>query len=256
VRFASLGSGSSGNATVVSSGETHLLVDCGFSGRETQRRLQRLGLELADISALLVTHEHGDHIRGVPTIARQWGMPIYMTRGTRAAVKWKDAPGAHANIHRVLADERFDLGDITVHPVPVPHDAREPVQYCFSARGKSIGLLTDLGSYSDGVVAAFSGCHALLLEANHDTHMLAYGSYPYPLKRRVAGPWGHLSNDQAASLLSMMDTVRLQHLVVGHISRKNNDLELVKKAFAQIQIPQAQIAFACQDEGFGWLDVV
>jgi phosphoribosyl 1,2-cyclic phosphodiesterase len=251
VRFASLGSGSNGNATVVSSGDTHILIDCGFSGREAQRRLERLNLDLSNISAVLVTHEHGDHIRGVPAIARKHCMPIYMTKGTRAAVKWGEIP----DLRQVMGGEKFDVCDISVHPVSVPHDAREPVQYCLSAKGKTIGLLTDLGSFSDCVVDAFSGCNALLLEANHDSIMLAYGSYPHSLKRRVSGPWGHLSNDQAASLLSMMDTEHLQHLVIGHVSRQNNSLELVHKAFAQIKIPQTQFLIACQDDGFGWLDV-
>lgn len=250
--FASLGSGSSGNATVVSDGHTHLLVDCGFSARETASRLNRLDMELGDISALLVTHEHSDHIRGVPLLARRCGIPVYMTRGTFEARSLGSIP----NLFLISASEPFSLGEIIVQPVPVPHDACEPVQYLFHHAGRTLGVLTDLGSIDQDVLDAYYSCDALLLEANHDRRMLASGPYPMSLKRRVGGPWGHLSNEQAVAFLEQIDTDRLQHLVVGHISRKNNSVALAKEALARLTKPLCPPAFACQDEGFGWLKLI
>lgn len=251
LRFASLGSGSSGNATVVSDGQTHILIDCGFSARETDRRLQRLQLNLPSISAVVVTHEHSDHIRGVPMIARKCSLPVYMTPGTYHA----RSLGAIPHLLLIRNCEAFSIGNIRVQPVPVPHDAREPVQFLFFCAGRKLGVLTDLGSVNQAVIDAYQACDALLVEANHDRQMLASGPYPLMLKRRVGGPWGHLSNDQTAALLEQIDTSCLQHLVVGHISRKNNSLALAQAALAKLTKPLTVAAFACQDEGFGWLEV-
>ena len=251
LRFASLGSGSSGNGTVVSDGHTHILIDCGFSVRETDRRLKRLHLDLFSLSAIVVTHEHGDHIRGVPLIARKCGLPVYMTPGTYHA----RSLGVIPHLRLIRNCESFSIGNITVQPVPVPHDAREPVQFLFFGAGRKLGVLTDLGSISQAVLDAYQACDALLVEANHDRQMLASGPYPLALKRRVAGPWGHLSNDQMVALLNQIDTSVLQHLVVGHISRKNNTLALAQAALASLTKPITVAAFACQDEGFGWLEL-
>lgn len=251
LRFASLGSGSSGNATVVSDGQAHLLIDCGFSAREADRRLRRLQLDLSRISAIVVTHEHSDHIRGVPMIARKYATPVYMTPGTYHA----RSLGVMPELHLIRNCTAFNVGNITVQPVPVPHDAREPVQFLFHCAGRKLGVLTDLGSFNHAVIEAYQSCHALLVEANHDRQMLAGGPYPLSLKRRVGGPWGHLSNDQTAALLEQIDTSCLQHLVVGHISRKNNSLALAQAALASLTKPLSAAIFACQDEGFGWLEL-
>lgn len=251
LRFASLGSGSGGNATVVSDGQTHILVDCGFSARETDRRLRRLQLDLPSISAVVVTHEHGDHIRGVPLIARKCGLPVYMTPGTFHA----RSLGVIPNLQLIRNCEPFRIGNITVQPVPVPHDAREPVQFLFLCAGKKLGVLTDLGSVNQAVIDAYQACDGLLIEANHDRQMLASGPYPLVLKRRVGGPWGHLSNEQTAALLEQLDTRDLQQLVVGHISRTNNSLALAQAALAALTKPLSVAAFACQDEGFDWLEL-
>lgn len=251
LRFASLGSGSSGNATVVSDGHTHLLIDCGFSAREADRRLRRLQLDLGLISAIVVTHEHGDHIRGVPMIARKCATPVYMTPGTYHA----RSLGAIPDLRLIRDCASFNVGNITVQPVPVPHDAREPVQFLFHCAGRKLGVLTDLGSFNHAVIEAYQNCNALLIEANHDRQMLASGPYPHSLKRRVGGPWGHLSNDQTVALLEQIDTSRLEHLVVGHISRRNNSLTLTQAALATLTKPLSITAFACQEEGFGWLEL-
>lgn len=251
LKFASLGSGSSGNATLVSFGETHILLDCGFSVREAQKRIEKLHVKLADVSAVLVTHEHGDHIKGVPALARKFGVPVYMTPGTYHS---KDL-GAIPNLRLIHNYQAFSVGDIVVQPVAVPHDAREPAQFIFRAAGRRLGVLTDLGSVTSHVLDAYDGCDALLVEANHDRTMLAYGPYPPQLKARVSGPWGHLSNEQTVALLEQVDTSNLQHLVVGHISLKNNSLELAQRALAQIKKPLGRISYACQEEGFDWLQL-
>ncbi len=192
--FASLGSGSKGNATLVSDGETHLLVDCGFTLREAERRLARLGLHPRQLDALLVTHEHGDHIRGVGPLARRYGVPVWLTPGS-----WGQRPAGRAA--RAPLDHpqaRFAVKGLCIDPVTVPHDAREPVQFRIQGGGgRHLGLLTDLGHPTEHVVQAFAGCDALVLECNHDVRMLAEGPYPPRLKRRVGGDWGHLANTQA-----------------------------------------------------------
>lgn len=251
MRFASLGSGSGGNATVIGFGDTYLLVDCGFSMREAQRRLERLGMCLSRVTALLVTHEHGDHVRGVPLLARRFSIPVFMTAGTLESRNYGYMP----DVRLIRAGNAFQIGGMEILPVAVAHDAREPVQYIFRHDSRSLGVLTDLGSFDDQLLAAYSGCDGLLLEANHDPLLLAQGPYPATLKRRVAGPWGHLSNHQAAELLSRLDTSRLRHLVVGHISRKNNSLLLAQNALATVTHSLQQVHYACQEAGFDWLEL-
>lgn len=252
LRFASLGSGSKGNATVISFADTHLLLDCGFSMREAVKRLERLGLQPEQLAAVLVTHEHSDHVKGVPALARKYRMPIFMTPGTYHSREYGQIP----QLKLIESYQNFVVNEITVQPVAVPHDAREPAQYWFQAGGKKLGILTDLGCLTSHVIDAFKGCDGLIIEANHDRNLLAFGPYPPSLKERVAGPWGHLSNEQAADLLEQIDTSKLQHLVVGHISQKNNTLELAKRSLAGIQKPLGQIYYACQDQGFHWLQLV
>jgi phosphoribosyl 1,2-cyclic phosphodiesterase len=251
-RFASLGSGSSGNATLVSDGDTHILIDCGFSIKETQRRIERLGLCLSSIAAVLVTHEHSDHLKGVPALARKYAMPVYMTPGTYHSRDLGPLPDVRL-IHNY---EAFGVGQLHVQPVAVPHDAKEPAQFILRKGKVALGILTDLGSVTTHVLEAYDGCQALLLEANHDRQMLAQGPYPPSLKTRVAGPWGHLSNEQTVALLEQMDTSQLRHLVVGHISRKNNSVELAQRALAKVSKSLGAIYYACQDEGFDWIELV
>ena len=250
-KFASLGSGSSGNATLITHEETHILVDCGFSVKEAQRRIERLGLCLSQVSAVVVTHEHGDHLKGVPALARKHKMPVYMTPGTYHS---RDL-GLIPDLHFIQNYAAFQVGDVVIQPVAVPHDAREHAQYIFRHKQQSLGVLTDLGSVTTHVLDAFDGCQALLVEANHDPSMLANGPYPPSLKSRVASPWGHLSNEQTAALLQQMDTSQLQHLVIGHISRKNNSLDLARRALSTVKKPLGDITYACQDEGFDWIEL-
>lgn len=251
MKFSSLGSGSSGNATLIASDDTTILLDCGFGVRETERRLTKLGLSASDINALIVTHEHSDHMKGVGAFARKYHCPVYMSHGTYASRDYGELP----QLEFVSCGQVFMVGDVRIHPITVPHDAREPLQFVFEYQGRRLGVLTDLGSVSEHVVDAFQNCHGLLVEANHDATMLANGPYPPSLKARVGGQWGHLNNQQTASLLRLLNLSTLEHLVVGHISRKNNSIELAKQALAEFEEHAFCTLFACQDEGFEWLEL-
>ncbi|MFS1523115.1 MBL fold metallo-hydrolase [Microbulbifer sp. 2304DJ12-6] len=251
LRFASLGSGSRGNGTLVASGSHSLLVDCGFTIKEAERRMARLGISPSDLCAILVTHEHSDHLSGVAPLARKYGLPIYLTPGTLRA----RSIGRLPQIHLIEGHQPFTIGDIQVTPVAVPHDAREAAQFVFRSCGCSLGLLTDLGTVTPHVEAHFGDCDALVLEANHDPGMLAQGPYPWRLKQRVGGAYGHLSNQQAAGFLQRVGYQQLQHLVLAHISEKNNQLALVQEALADAVAGAGNSLFACQEAGFGWLAV-
>jgi len=252
MRFASLGSGSRGNATLVEAGATRLLLDCGFSCAETEKRLARLGLEPGQIDAILVTHEHSDHIAGVARFSRRFDIPVWMTAGTEAVHRG----GELAAWHCFSSHERFFIGDVLIDPYPVPHDAREPCQFVFSDGAVRLGVLTDAGSITAHMIRALDDLDALILECNHDPEMLACGPYPPRLQQRVGGRYGHLSNQQAADLLKQIDTARLQHLVAAHLSEKNNRVELARRALAQALCCTAQdISVAEQDSGFAWRDI-
>lgn len=247
--FASLGSGSKGNGTIVRGGDNCFLIDCGFSVKETERRLSRLGCSGEDLSAILVTHEHSDHIRGVLPLARKYRLPVMMTGGTAAAVA---AMASYEKRVLIAPHQRFWVDSLEVTPVAVPHDAREPVQFVIGRNQRKVGVLTDLGSITDNVIAHFDGCDGLLLEANHDQQLLLSGQYPYPLKQRVGGDWGHLNNYQSASLLSRIERRKIQSLALGHISLKNNSWERISEAVSPYIETIGNVIYACQEQGFSW----
>lgn len=253
MRFAALGSGSRGNALVVEAGGTRVLLDCGFGPREVKRRLARLGLVPEDIDAVLVTHEHGDHIGGVARCAASFGWTIHASHGTCAA-GFPDTDGLL--IELIRGDDAFVIGELQVLPFPVPHDAREPVQYAFSDGSGRLGVLTDVGECTAHIVRMLSGCEALVLECNHDENMLMGGAYPAALKRRIAGRLGHLANHAAAGLLSCLDRSRLRHVIAAHLSERNNTPALARAALAQVLGCAAdQIEVASQDDGFAWRSI-
>jgi len=255
MRFASLGSGSQGNALVLEVGTTRLLLDCGFGVSETATRLARLGLEPGDLDAVVVTHEHDDHIGGVARLARKHDLPVYLTHGTLTALDGERS--AIAEITVIDSHTAFAIGDIEVRPYPVPHDAREPAQFVFGDGASRVGVLTDAGSSTPHIEAILSGLDALVLECNHDLDLLMSGAYPLPLKRRIASRFGHLDNRTAAQLLVSIDCSRLQHLIAAHLSRQNNTPELARAAMAQaLNCTPEWIGVASQDEGFGWREIV
>ncbi|HQQ62927.1 MAG TPA: MBL fold metallo-hydrolase [Pseudomonadales bacterium] len=251
MRFASLGSGSRGNGTLVQAGETLLLVDCGFTLRETELRLMRLGVVAEQLRAVLVTHEHGDHCNGVRVLANRYRLPVYMTSGTARAKQLSDV----VQVVKIDSHLPFAIDDVQIQPVAVPHDAAEPVQYIFEWAGKRLGVLTDLGAITPFVRDHYRSCDALLLESNHCVDMLARGSYPASLKMRVGGRFGHLNNAQAADLLHEIETERLQHLVIAHLSEKNNTLERVQAALHDAVQSARNVLYACQEQGFDWLTI-
>ncbi len=253
IRFASLGSGSSGNATIIERGATRVMMDCGFAVSETRERLGRLGLAPRDLTAIVVTHEHDDHLGGVARFAKRYAIPVYLTRGT---AQWlpEDFPLVLARL--IDSHSPFAVNEIQVEPFPVPHDAREPVQYVFGDGAARVGVLTDLGCSTAHVEEKLSACDALVLECNHDLHMLMTGPYPVSLKQRVAGRFGHLSNRDAASLLANLDRSKLKHVVAAHLSKQNNTPELAVAGLAAVLGCEASwVDVATQEEGFGWREI-
>ncbi len=253
MRFALLGSGSEGNALVVQVGTTLLLMDCGFSVTETISRLARLGLQADQLSGILVTHEHGDHIAGVARLARKFALPVWLTHGT---LRTQNAAFAQLAVTEINPHAAFALGAIEVHPYLVPHDATEPVQYVFGDGATRLGVLTDTGHATPHIEAMLTGCEALVLECNHDAEMLRNGRYPLSLKQRVGGRFGHLNNQQSAELLARLDNSRLQHIVAAHLSQQNNLPELAVSALSQVLgCEQGWIALADQQQGLDWREI-
>ena len=255
MRFASLGSGSRGNALVVESGSTRVLLDCGFSVRETERRLERLEVAAGSIAAILITHEHSDHIAGAFKFARRHRIPLWLTHGSLAASAVAD--GDPVDVRLMDGHGRYTLADLEVIPYTVPHDAREPVQYVLSDGVRRLGVLTDCGCLTPHVVAMLDACDALVLECNHDPEMLAGSGYPASLKRRISGRLGHLDNATAASLLAQIDVSCLQHIVAAHLSEQNNRPELAVSALATaLGCAPEWIGVADQADGIGWRQIV
>ena len=248
MRFASLGSGSRGNALIVDVGDTRVLLDCGFSVKATVERLGRLGIAAESIDAVLLTHEHSDHLGSAARFAARFGLPVYLTYGTQQALSdcWPDC-------RLIDSHQTFAIGSLEVQAFPVPHDARELVQYVFSDGQHRLGVLTDCGTVTAHVLSMLDACNALVLECNHDTRLLAESSYPAMLKRRISGNFGHLGNGQAAELLTRIETSRLQHIVAAHLSEQNNRPELAVTALATALGCDAEwIGVASQASGFDW----
>ena len=228
------------------------MIDCGFGLKESVRRLDCLGLQPEQIDGIFVTHEHQDHISGVESLAAKYGLDVYMTEGT--AKVWKSRGRVEPILIR--ADEQVVIKSISVRPIAVPHDAREPVQFVFSRDQLKVGILTDLGSLTPHIYDAFSGCQMLLIEANHDLKMLQQGSYPMSLKKRVAGNWGHLNNMQTAEFVSRINLNNcLKKLIIGHISEKNNRVELAAQALDLYGIDVESRWFASQDSPLDWVQL-
>lgn len=257
LRLRSLGSGSSGNAAVVEGRSAtqvrRLLIDCGFGIRQLQERLGSAGLAFDQIDAIFITHEHSDHVGCAHALALRQRIPVWMSRGTHTALGIPDFDG----LLRLASDGgTIDLGTFEAHPFTVPHDAREPLQLRCSDGTAHLGVLTDLGHATAHVLQQLAGCHALLLEANHDPQMLATSSYPAFLKRRVSGPQGHLANAAAADILCALQHPGLQQVVAAHLSARNNHPDLVRPLLASALGWQPEdIGIADPQHGTGWLTI-
>jgi phosphoribosyl 1,2-cyclic phosphodiesterase len=254
VRFACLGSGSKGNAWLVQAGGTRVMVDCGFGPRETAKRLARLGLAVNELDAILVTHEHSDHGRGVAQVAAKARCAVWASHGCQAMLA---AGGEGPGNAQVIHDHApFAIGELEVTPYPVPHDAREPLQFRFSDGEVGFGLLTDAGHVTQHMQAMLAGCAALALECNHDVAVLEAGRYPLALKRRILGRYGHLDNQTAAALLRQLAGPHLKHVVAAHLSQENNRPELAQAALAgALGCTRDWIAVADQENGLNWREI-
>ena len=253
MRFASLGSGSSGNSLVVEASATRVLLDCGFGLREAIQRILRLGLQPEQLSGILVTHEHDDHAGGVFRLANKYRIPVWLTHGTFTMSQRYLPSQCNFRVNIIDSHETFSVGDLHVQPFPVPHDAREPVQFVFSDGQRRLGVLTDTGTSTPHIESMLNGCDGLILECNHDLDMLMNGPYAWPLKKRVSSRLGHLDNQTSASLLSRLDNCKLKHLLAAHLSAQNNAPHLARTALSTALSCEAEwIGIANQEQGFDW----
>jgi phosphoribosyl 1,2-cyclic phosphodiesterase len=253
MRVVPLASGSRGNATLVEFdrpghlfGPTRLLVDAGIAAREIARRLEQVGVTPASIRALLLSHEHEDHARGAASFSRRHGVPVLSTAGTLDAL---DASPSHfAGWHRLVAGRTVPIDGVEVEPFTVSHDAADPLGFVVRGAGLRFGIATDLGQATAEVVERLRGCHVLMVESNHDDRMLAAGPYPRQLKRRVAGPLGHLSNEEAGSLVAQTAVSECRVVVLAHLSEQNNTEALARRAVggalrrAGFRVPEIRVA--------------
>ena len=228
MELCSIASGSSGNCICVGSDNTHLLIDAGISGKRVEAGVQSLDLKCEELEGILITHEHIDHIAGLGVLARRYGLPMYGTAGTIDAILHTKSVGKvdETLFHVVEPEIDFEIGDLTIEPIAISHDAADPVAYKIRQPGKSVAVITDLGTYDDAIVSKLQGLDVLLLEANHDVNMLQVGPYPYPLKQRILGDRGHLSNERSGHLLGEVLHDEFKAVVLGHLSKENNYEEL------------------------------
>ncbi|MDP6376939.1 MAG: MBL fold metallo-hydrolase [Pseudomonadales bacterium] len=243
--LASLGSGSRGNGTLVRLGETCVLVDCGFTLKQTEMRLRRLDTAPGEIAAIIVTHEHADHARGVAALAQKYAIPVFASYGTLKA-SLELMVGRPFDSHQA-----FDAGAVSVTPVPVPHDCREPTQFVLEGGGARIGVISDLGRITAHIVEQYCHCDAILMESNHDRQMLVRGRYPERLKRRIASEVGHLSNEQAVGFLEKIGHPGL-NVVIGHVSEENNHRDLLEACFEPLRSGVSSLSYATQSMGMNW----
>ena len=255
MRFSSIGSGSAGNGLVVEQHSTRLLLDCGFGLRDAENRLARINLSPEQLTGILITHEHEDHAGGAFKLAKKYNISVWLTHGTFKMLE-RTLPKEPIDIRIINSHTPFNINDIEVSPYPVPHDAREPIQYTFSNGDKKLGVLTDTGCSTPHILEMLSGCHGLVLECNHDLDMLMNGIYPHSLKQRVSGRLGHLDNKASADILSKLDNRQLTHIIAAHLSEKNNTPDLAISALSDaLKCEKNWIGIASQETGFDWREI-
>lgn len=249
MRLTVLGSGSSGNCSLLSDGDTHVLIDAGFSYVEICRRLQAAGFDAGRLTAVLVTHEHQDHVQSVHTVTNRLKIPFFSTQGTFDAAFTKRK---FFDWHEIVPGRGFSIGRFVIHPITLPHDAADPVGFRIESGDKTLAHLTDFGYVSGLIRESLAQCDLVVVEANHDIEMLRNGPYPWPLKQRIASRLGHLSNDALLELLPDFVGPRLQHIVLGHLSETNNNRKLLeiqlKKMLCRLGLPNLPYSIASQHQ--------
>jgi phosphoribosyl 1,2-cyclic phosphodiesterase len=226
--ISSLNSGSNGNCYYIGNGDEAIIVDAGLSCRETEKRMDRLGLDLSKVKAIFISHEHTDHIFGLPVLSKKYQVPVFITERTRMN------SGLQLQPHLVYSFNSYEpvlIGSITIHAFPKHHDAADPHSFIVSAGGVKVGIFTDIGNACNNVTDCFAQCNAVFLESNYDEAMLMNGRYPYYLKQRIRGGKGHLSNKQAFDIFTGCRSPFMSHLVLSHLSRENNTHEIVDRMF-------------------------
>lgn len=230
IYFTSLNSGSNGNCYYIGNNTEAVLIDAGLSCRETERRMKRLGLNMKDIKAIFVSHEHIDHVRGLAGIADKYNMPVYVTPATQKGCYHLKTDHAIS----FTAHEPVNIGALSITAFPKFHDAADPHSFVITCNEITIGVFTDIGKPCENVIAYFKQCHAAFLEANYDNNMLANGNYPSFLKQRISGGVGHLSNDEALEIFVKHKSDFISHLLLAHLSKENNDVVLVQQLFEEV----------------------
>ena len=248
LELCSIASGSSGNCICVGSDDSHVLIDAGISGKRIEQGLNEINLTSGEMDRILITHEHMDHIAGLGVMARRYGLPMYATAGTIEAICETKSVGKIDTelFHEIVPEETFTIGDLSVTPVSISHDAADPVAYRIKKDSRVFAVVTDLGNYDEHLVEQFQGLDVLLLEANHDIHMLETGIYPYPLKRRIMGDRGHLSNERSGQLLSELLHDGFGSVMLGHLSRENNYEELAYEA-VRLEVTMGENPYKAED---------
>ena len=260
LRFKSLGSGSSGNATLIESTQgthtTRLLIDCGLRLRDLELRLLQAGTSIQALDGVFITHEHGDHIGSTRSLLKRHPMPVWMSRGTLQAIETPQWLAFLPYVRTAQDGMPIELNGLQLLPFTVPHDAREPLQLSCSDGNRKLGVITDLGHVTHHTVQALQNCHAVVLEANHDTDLLEKSSYPHFLKQRVGGKWGHLANPASADLLARIAHPGLSCVVAAHLSERNNTPELAREHLSQaLKCSRSEIEVATPDSGTVWFKV-
>ncbi|MDO4326173.1 MAG: MBL fold metallo-hydrolase [bacterium] len=248
MRFVSIASGSSGNCTYIGSDDTHVLVDAGISAKRIEAGLKEIGIKGSELSAILVTHEHSDHTKGLGILARKYGVPIYATKGTAEEISSQKGLGEYdRNLLQIIQrDVAFEVGDLQVQPFRIDHDAADPVGYRLQQGHKSVAVATDLGRFTPYTIERLQNLDAILLEANHDVRMVETGGYPYPLKRRILGDYGHLSNENAGRLLNYLLHDGMKKIFLGHLSKENNYEALAYETVC-LEITQGETKYQASD---------
>ena len=260
MKLCPLCSGSSGNATYIEAGDARLLIDAGLSCKRISELLLKIGVDPRTLSAILITHEHIDHVRGVNVLSKKYDLPVYANADTWSMLKAPLRDVAAKNVCVFESDRDFYLAGVRILPFSVPHDAVHCVGFTVSAQGHKVGVCTDLGHVDARILSILSGCDLLLFEANHDVDMLMAGSYPYQLKKRILSGSGHMNNDDCGKALVKLYGTGVKNVILGHLSRENNYPELamvaVRAALEEAGIGDMQLAIAAREEPTGVFELV